>query len=69
MTFCELLLLLQERKERILKQDPHSIITQQHLYLRNQEGWAESPIAGSAQSKYGKSGEIWFWQPKEESSI
>jgi hypothetical protein len=69
MTYIEVLLLTQERGERILAQGLRDVITDAHRYLRGldepADAWKEDTEPGAPEKRWGKSGEYFVWKREE----
>jgi len=65
MTYLEVLLLIQERQEKILSQDMQALITDQHRYLRDSSTsdspWQEDPEPGKPEQRFGRGGCYYVW--------
>jgi hypothetical protein len=64
MTYIELLMLIQERKETSLSQDVRCIITDKHRYIK-EVGWTEDTEPGAPEKHYDRSGLRWIWKKTE----
>jgi hypothetical protein len=62
MTYMDVLLLIQERQEKVLAQDSTSLTTTTRHYLRVNGEWQEDPTPGAPAQRYGRSGTYWVWE-------
>jgi hypothetical protein len=69
MTYLDILLLIEERKERALAQEPRFIITDKHRYIRQlddpESAWQQDMEPGAPKEMYGKSGKYFIWEKTE----
>lgn len=69
MNYLETLLLIESRHETILAQDIHSLVTNQHRYLRGfdtpESAWQEDQEPGAPEKRHGRGGEYWVWKRQE----
>jgi hypothetical protein len=67
LTYIEMLLLIEEKKERTLAHNVNSLITEKRRYLRADDAsWAEDAIAGAPERRVGRGGEFYVWVRAEE---
>jgi hypothetical protein len=69
MTFIETLLHIQSQGDNVLANDLNSIITKHHRYIRvrgDVSNWVEDTLPGAPLKQYGRGGEYYVWQRKEE---
>lgn len=69
MTFLELLLLIEERGEKVLGAELNAMFTQQHRYLReldtSDSSWKEDTEPGRPEKRWGRGGEYYIWKRDE----
>jgi hypothetical protein len=61
MTYIEMLLRIEERQERTLAHNVHSVITDKHRYLRVDGAWVEDTEEGAPEKRVGRGGEFYVW--------
>jgi hypothetical protein len=65
MNYADVLLLIEERQEKILAQSTHSLVTDKNHYLRLHGEWTQDQTPGSPEKKYTREGEVYFWKRAE----
>jgi hypothetical protein len=68
MTYLEIILLIQERKETVLTEEVSSVITNSHHYIRQSGEWVEDMEPGAPEKHFGRSGEYYVWVKAIEDS-
>ena len=70
MTYLELILLIQERQEKVLTDETYSLVTDKRHYIRQidvpENEWKEDPEPGAPEKHFGRSGEFYIWKRSEE---
>lgn len=62
MTYLDVLLLIEKNGDHVLTQEGSRLITEQHLYTREDGQWTENTEPGAPEAHYGRSGTFYGWK-------